>query len=71
MNVIIDYTWLGKIEKDIRASDYIIKEIHYLDTVTIDVYVHVDQVTSFMEWVVELTNGQCRLEKGEIIYLEK
>ncbi|CRK81381.1 YigZ family protein [Neobacillus massiliamazoniensis] len=71
MNVIIDYTWLGKIEKDIRASDYKIKDIHYLDTVTIEVYVNVDQVTSFRDWAVELTNGQCRLEKGEIVYLEE
>src|SRR5579875_2615779 len=39
IHVQIDYTWLGKLEKEIRASDYKIKEIHYLDTVIAKTYV--------------------------------
>src|SRR3954470_7858238 len=66
-----DYTWLGKIEKELRASDYKIKEIHYLDTVEVETYVDESHVQAFMEWMVELTNGQCTLEQGEILYLEE
>jgi uncharacterized YigZ family protein len=71
MHVKIDYTWLGKLEKELRASVYSIKEIHYLDTVEIEVYVDEDKVQAFTEWMVELTNGQGRIEGGELVYLEE
>jgi uncharacterized YigZ family protein len=67
----IDYTWLGKIEKELRASEFTIKEIHYLDVVEVETFVDESQVQNFMEWMVELTNGQCTLTKGDTIYLEE
>src|SRR4051794_22193555 len=60
-----DYTWLGKIEKELRASDYKIKEIHYLDTVEVETYVDESQNQVFKDWMVELTNGQCTIETGK------
>lgn len=71
MRVKIDYTWLGKLEKELRASEHKIKEIHYLDIVEIEAYVDENFVQPFMEWMVELTNGQCTMEKGETVYLEE
>jgi uncharacterized YigZ family protein len=71
MHVKIDYTWLGKLEKELRASVYPVKEIHYLDTVEIEVHVDKDKVQAFTEWMVELTNGQCKIQSGENVYLEK
>jgi uncharacterized YigZ family protein len=71
MHVKIDYTWLGKLEKELRASVYLVKEIHYLDTVEIEVYVNEDKVQAFTEWMVELTNGQCKIQSGENVFLEK
>jgi uncharacterized YigZ family protein len=71
MHVKIDYTWLGKLEKELRASVYPVKEIHYLDTVEIEVYVDEDKVQAFTEWMVELTNGQGRIEGGDQVYLEE
>lgn len=71
MHVTIDYTWLGKLEKELRASIYPIKEIHYLDKVEIEAYVDEDKVQAFSEWMVELTNGQCQIEGGEKVYLEE
>jgi uncharacterized YigZ family protein len=71
MHAKIDYTWLGKLEKELRASVYPIKEIHYLDTVEIEVYVDENKVQVFTEWMVELTNGQCKVEGGEQVYLEE
>jgi uncharacterized YigZ family protein len=70
IHVKIDYTWLGKVEKELRESVYIIKEIHYLDTVEVEVYVNEDQVRVFVDWLTELTNGQAGLNKGETAYLE-
>jgi uncharacterized YigZ family protein len=71
MHVKIDYTWLGKLEKELRASVYPVKEIHYLDTVEIEAYVDEDKVQVFTEWMVELTNGQGRIEGGDQVYLEE
>jgi uncharacterized YigZ family protein len=67
----IDYTWLGKLEKEIRNSEFLIKEIHYLDIVTIEVFVENDKVEAFTGWIIELTNGQVEVEKGKSHFLEK
>ncbi|MCM3727689.1 YigZ family protein [Neobacillus cucumis] len=71
IHVKFDYTWLGKIEKELRAADYKIKEIHYLDTVEVETYVDEGQVQAFKLWMTELTNGQCTLESGNNVYLEE
>jgi len=71
IHVKIDYTWLGKIEKELRASDYKIKEIHYFDIVEVETYVDESHVKPFMDWMIELTNGQCNIEKGDTLYLEE
>jgi uncharacterized YigZ family protein len=71
IHVKIEYTWLGKIEKELRASKYTIKEIHYLAIVEVETYVDESEVQPFMDWMVELTNGQCAMEKGETKYLEE
>ncbi len=71
MHVKIDYTWLGKLEKELRASEYKVKEIHYLDTVEIETYVDEAKTEVFSDWMVELTNGQCQIHGGEQVYLEE
>lgn len=71
VHVKIDYTWLGKIEKELRASEHKIKEILYLDTVEIETFVNDHLVQSFRDWMIELTNGQCTLQQGETVYLEE
>ncbi|MED4534106.1 YigZ family protein [Metabacillus fastidiosus] len=71
VHVKIDYTWLGKVENELRSSPYTIKEIHYLDGVEVEVYVEEEQINQFTEWMIELTNGQSVINKGENLYLEK
>lgn len=70
VHVQINYTWLGKLEKELRASEYLIKEIHYLDTVEIEAYVAAGKEQAFSGWIIELTNGQAKITKGEQQYLE-
>ena len=67
----VDYTWLGKLENELRSSVYLIKEIHYLDNVVIDTYVEEEQTESFTQWMIELTNGQGEISNGELVYLEE
>ncbi|MFJ7977681.1 YigZ family protein [Peribacillus sp. NPDC096379] len=67
----IDYTWLGKLENELRSSIYEVKEIHYLENVMIETYVEETGKESFISWMTELTNGQSRIEEGEQLYLER
>lgn len=71
MHTKVDYTWLGKLENELRSSVYTIKDIHYLDNVEIETFVEEEQTENFMGWMVELTNGQGVITKGEQLYLEE
>ena len=70
MSTVIDYTWLGKIENELRSSVYGIKDIHYLDHVKIETYVEDEEVQIFVDWMVELTSGQGEILEGDVVYLE-
>ncbi|MGE8203654.1 YigZ family protein [Heyndrickxia sp. NPDC080065] len=66
----IDYTWLGKVENELRSSIYQIKNINYLDHVEIETFVEEEQTEEFINWMTELTNGQAEIIEGEALYLE-
>ena len=71
MHTKIDYTWLGKIENELRSHpSFILKEIHYLDNVEVETYVAEENKESFVDWMTELTNGQAEISKGKTEYLE-
>ncbi|MGM0867007.1 MAG: YigZ family protein [Bacillota bacterium] len=70
MKTKIDYTWLGKVENEVRSSNYQLKEIHYLDAVEIEVYVEEASKQQFVDWMTELTNGQGEISEGNVEYLE-
>lgn len=71
MHTTVDYTWLGKLENELRSSVYAIKDIHYLEKVEVETFVEESQTEAFTEWMVELTNGQCDIRKGDVTYLEE
>ncbi|MBM7585773.1 putative YigZ family protein [Bacillus pakistanensis] len=71
MKTKIDYTWLGKVENEVRSSHYQLKEIHYLESVEIDTYVVEGEKEQFVEWMTELTNGQGEIVEGDVEYLEE
>lgn len=71
MHTKIDYTRLGKVENELRSSPYAIKEIHYLERVEIETYVEEGKTNTFTEWMIDLTNGQCEISEGKLIYIEK
>ncbi|MEW6979082.1 YigZ family protein [Bacillus pumilus] len=71
MHTTIDYTWLGKVENELRASSFQLKEIHYAEDVIFETYVEETQTEQFIEWMTELTNGKSVTKEGELIYLEK
>ncbi|MGM0876445.1 MAG: YigZ family protein [Bacillota bacterium] len=71
MHTKIDYTWLGKVENELRSSKYILKEIHYLNDVEVETYVEEEKKKSFIEWMTELTNGKSEITEGTVTYLEE
>ncbi|MCP3740153.1 YigZ family protein [Rossellomorea sp. BNER] len=70
MKTKIDYTWLGKVENEVRSSHYQLKEIHYLESVEIEAYVVEGEKEQFVDWMTELTNGQGEIVEGDVEYLE-
>ncbi|TMU84095.1 YigZ family protein [Bacillus sp. BHET2] len=70
MKTTIDYTWLGKVENEVRSSHYQLKSIHYLETVEVEVYVEEGSKDQFIEWMTELTNGQGDIQETDVEYLE-
>lgn len=71
MHTKLDYTWLGKVENELRASVYNIKEIHFLENVEIEIFVEEEHQETFTEWMIELTNGKCEMMVGIVKYLEE
>lgn len=70
MTVNIDYTWLGKIENEVRQSKYDLKEIVYLDDVQLQIYVDPQDEQEFTEWITNMTSGQAEIEIAETLFLE-
>lgn len=70
MHIKADYTWLGKLENELRSSEYQIKDIQYSDLVEIQVFVDEAKTEPFTDWITDLTNGQAEISKGATLYLE-
>ncbi|WP_335870569.1 YigZ family protein [Bacillus sp. 2205SS5-2] len=70
MKVKIDYSWLGKVENEVRTSSYQLKEIHYFELVEVEVFVEEAAKEDFIDWITEITNGQAFLKTGELLYHE-
>lgn len=70
MKVSVDYTWLGKVENEIRSSNYPLQRIDYADSVELFLYVPVLKEATFVEWITELTNGQANIERETQDFIE-
>lgn len=70
MRVAIDYTWLGKVENEIRSSSYSLEEIRYLEGVEIIVSVLKEDEEQFRSWITEMTNGQASITFEDAQFVE-
>ncbi|UOQ48318.1 YigZ family protein [Gracilibacillus caseinilyticus] len=66
----VDYTLLGKLENELRQSDYLLEEIQYLDNVTFHVRVLIGEEDSFIAWITDLTSGNAEVIEGNDSYIE-
>lgn len=70
ISITIDYELLGKVENELRQSEFYLSTIHYLEKAVLVLYVETEKTASFKDWIVDLTNGQVTLTETELRYLE-
>ncbi|WP_075617265.1 YigZ family protein [Paenisporosarcina indica] len=70
MKVSVEYSWLGKVENEVRSSSYPLQRIDYADSVDIFLYVPIASEETFIEWLTEMTNGQAVIERNAPDFLE-
>ena len=70
MKVSVEYSWLGKVENEVRSSSYPLQRIEYAESVEIYLYVPVAMEELFIEWITEMTNGQAVIERNSQEFLE-
>lgn len=68
--VTIKYPLLGTIENGLRNSEHIIDSINYLVNVEIIVYVHINNLDVFLDWIINITSDQAVVKKVDQKYVE-
>ncbi|MNN24646.1 IMPACT family member YigZ [compost metagenome] len=64
----IDYTWLGKVENELRGRTIKTGETVFTDTVTLLCLPRNDEGDAFMAWITDLTQGQALVTEGRRLY---
>lgn len=69
VRVSVAHDQAGRVENDLRASRYALREVAYGAAVDFVVAVGEDEVDAFADWVATLTAGRARVAPGEGIHL--
>jgi len=64
----IDYTWLGKVENELRGRGIKTGETLFTDKVTLTCLPRNDEGDTFMAWITDLTQGQASVTEGQRLY---
>ncbi|MFD3261561.1 YigZ family protein [Paenibacillus lentus] len=64
----LDYTWLGKVENELRNREIRTGETAFADTVTLLCLPLDSEGDAFKDWLVDLTQGQVVLKEGNKVY---
>lgn len=64
----IDYTWLGKVENELRGRSIQTGDTVFTDKVTLNCLPRNDEGDAFMAWITDLTQGQALVSEGRRIY---
>lgn len=69
VKVKVNYKLLGKVEHALRSSQYYLEKVNHLEEVEFELWIKVDDVDSFKEWMIDLTNGSCQIEESIVKYM--
>lgn len=64
LNIKVDYTLLGKVQKFLEQREIKVKDILYSDTVTVSVLLTVSETDAVVSAVTELCDGKAEFEKN-------
>lgn len=64
----LDYTWLGKVENELRSRNTRMGETAFADKVTLTCLPLDQEKNAFVAWMVDLTQGQSVITEGESLY---
>lgn len=64
-----DYTWLGKIEHELRQAGVEIKDTQFTDKVTVTALPLVGEADRIVSRLTEATQGRCPMVFGDDVYL--
>ncbi|MCZ8523137.1 MULTISPECIES: YigZ family protein [Paenibacillus] len=70
IRVEIDYTWLGKVENELRGRGTLLGETGFADKVTLLCLPTAVEAEEFCAWMTDLTQGQGLIVQGESRYVE-
>lgn len=70
VRVSIDYTWLGKVENELRNRGTLMGETEFTDRVTLLCRPLAEEAERFALWMTDLTQGQGVIQLGESAYIE-
>lgn len=65
-----DYTFLGKVENELRSHQYLIDSIHYTDKVTVQVLAEHDREYLLAQKLLDWTAGQAAIRDGGRQYVD-
>ncbi|GLW06530.1 YigZ family protein [Microtetraspora sp. NBRC 13810] len=69
MAVAIGHAHAGRLENDMRASPYEVREVGYGADVTVRAAVGEEELGRFREWVATVTAGRARVEPGDTVFV--
>jgi len=64
----MDYTWLGKVENELRNRQVRMGETRYTDKVIVHCMPLYAGADAFIDWMTDLTQGQAAIRRGDAIY---
>ncbi len=69
INIKVSYKLLGKVEHALRNSNYHLEKVNHLEEVEFELWIKINEVNTFNEWIVELTNGSCDIFESIVKYM--
>src|SRR5699024_2506680 len=65
-----DYSLIGKIENELIHSDYVLDKIDYQEKAYFHIFVKIDDIEAFRNWLINLTNDQVSIEQIDQKFME-
>jgi uncharacterized YigZ family protein len=70
VQVEVDYTQYGKVENELRLRGTLLGETTFADKVAVVCWPRESESASFVEWMMDLTQGRANITLGEVSYKE-